>query len=167
VAGAVLLAPLLHQVALLVFAWQETVLPLPFAQGTHSLMLEIEGLGTLELVLLLALLPALGEELFFRGALWSGLKRDLPLWKCALLQAVLFGAAHASIYRLLPTGLLGALLTLVVARSRSLWPCVALHASYNALVALSDRWPALARPEGAWLALLGALCFLARPPVPK
>ncbi|MBK7874867.1 MAG: CPBP family intramembrane metalloprotease [Planctomycetes bacterium] len=163
VAGAVLLAPALQQVSMQLFAWQERVLPMPADSGTQGLLRELVAMPTWAMVVLLALLPAIGEELFFRGALYSGLKRDLPLWKCAAYEFVLFGAAHASIYRFLPTGVLGAVLTCVAARTRSLWPCIALHASYNALVALSDTWPVLARPELAFLSIAGFLALLARP----
>ncbi len=161
-AGAALCAPALFQLARVLFDWQQRVLPLPVGFATLGLGLEIGGLSRTAQVLLLALAPAIGEELFFRGALYSGLKRDLPLWRTALWQACLFGAAHASIYRFLPTGLLGIVLTLVAARARCLWPCMVLHASYNALAVLSDAWPTLARPVWAWLALPGAACFLWR-----
>ncbi|MFO1009309.1 MAG: CPBP family glutamic-type intramembrane protease [Planctomycetota bacterium] len=162
VLGAVLLAPLLREVSMQLLAWQERVLPMPEQNGTEGLLRDLAGLSLGPQVLLLAILPALGEELFFRGALFSGLKRDLPLWKCAAYEFVLFGAAHASIYRFLPTGVLGAVLTAVAARTRSLWPCIALHASYNALVAVSAEWPVLARPEFALLALPGVLLLVFR-----
>ncbi|MBI5364904.1 MAG: CPBP family intramembrane metalloprotease [Planctomycetes bacterium] len=163
VAGAVLLAPALYQIATRLFAWQESVIPLPVDSGTETLTRQLEGLPLAAQLALLALLPAFGEELFFRGALFGGLRRDLALWKCALWEFVLFGAAHASIYRVLPTGMLGAVLTLLAARTRSLWPCVLLHATYNALAVLAGTRPELARPELAWLALPGLALLLGRP----
>lgn len=162
-AGALLLAPALYQLATRLFAWQEDVLPLPVDSGTETLTRQLLELPFAAQLALLALLPALGEELFFRGALFGGLRRDLALWKCALYEFVLFGAAHASIYRVLPTGLLGAVLTLVAARTRSLWPCVLLHAVYNALAVSAGTHPELARPELAWLALPGLLLLVSGP----
>lgn len=162
VLGALLCAPALHQIARAVFAWQQEALPLPVGFAQQALGVEISGLSTWGQLALLAIAPALGEELFFRGALWSGLKRDLPLWRSVGWEMLLFGAAHASIYRFVPTGLLGGVLTLVVARAGSLWPCVALHAGYNGLLVVSERWPLLANPWLAALALPGAACFLAR-----
>jgi membrane protease YdiL (CAAX protease family) len=67
---------------------------------------------------------------------------------------VLFGLVHASIYRFLPTGLLGAILAMTTLSSRSLWPAIALHAAYNGLLVMQgEGWTVPA--ASAWLALPG------------
>jgi len=159
-AGAVCLAPALVQLTQLVFAWQQTVLPLPSSFGESTMLRELEGVGPVARIALLALAPALGEEFFFRGAILAGLRRDLAPWKCALWQFALFGAAHASIHRFVPTGIVGALLTLVCLRTQSLWPAVLLHASYNSLLVSGLAETHLAHPAWALLALPGAALLL-------
>jgi sodium transport system permease protein len=148
--GALLLAPALASLAKVVFEWQTVVLPLP-SHVEHAGLLE--GLASVPVsvrLLLLAISPAICEELFFRGALLSGLRRDLGVLACVAWEALLFGAAHSSIYRFVPTGLLGMALTAVTLRSRSLLPAILLHASYNSLLLLQ-----VDRPVLAWLALPG------------
>jgi membrane protease YdiL (CAAX protease family) len=86
----------------------------------------------------------IAEELFFRGFIFGSLRRirltvggrDLGTWVAALLTGVLFGLVHAgsaSSQYLVPLGLLGFVLCLVRWRTRSLYPCMALHSVNNAL----------------------------------
>jgi hypothetical protein len=84
------------------------------------------------------------EEFFFRGFIFGAL-RNIPLrigrvdggpWIAAVLTGILFGLAHtgsASSQYLIPLGFLGFVLCLVRWRTRSLYPCMALHSANNAL----------------------------------
>jgi membrane protease YdiL (CAAX protease family) len=84
------------------------------------------------------------EEFFFRGFVWGAL-RNIPLrlgrvdggpWIAAVLTGILFGLAHtgsASSQYLVPLGFLGFVLCVVRWRTRSLYPCMALHSANNAL----------------------------------
>jgi sodium transport system permease protein len=98
--------------------------------------------------LVIAVTPAICEELLFRGLIFSGLRR-LGAWPAVLLSALLFGLAHASIYRLLPTMVLGLILGLVRWRSGSVVPGMVMHAVNNGLIGTLAQRPALA----AWLGL--------------
>jgi sodium transport system permease protein len=155
--GAVLLAPALARAAQFLFEWQKNALPLPAGYAEVALPIELQNLSPLAAVLLLAVSPAITEELFCRGALLSGLKRDLGYAKCMLYEALIFGALHASIYRFVPTAVVGAILTAVALRARSLWPGVLLHAAYNALVLLQAQTPCLQRSALVLLGLPGLL----------
>ena len=68
--------------------------------------------------------------------------------KCIAWQALLFGAAHGSIYRFVPTAILGMVLTAVVLRTRSLIPAILLHATYNGLLIVGV--------DSAWIVWLSA-----------
>jgi hypothetical protein len=84
------------------------------------------------------------EEFFFRGFVFGAL-RNIPLrvgrfdggpWIAAVLTGILFGLAHtgsASSQYLVPLGFLGFVLCLVRWKTRSLYPCMALHSANNAL----------------------------------
>jgi sodium transport system permease protein len=63
----------------------------------------------------------------------------LGKWPAILATAFLFGLAHASIYRLLPTLTLGILFGLVVWKTRSLATGIICHALNNGLMATLAR----------------------------
>ncbi|RMG12116.1 MAG: CPBP family intramembrane metalloprotease [Planctomycetota bacterium] len=132
---------------------------------------ELRSLGPGGLLVLFALLPALCEELLFRGFVLTGLRREGGAVAPVLLTALLFALFHLDPARLLPTFVVGVVLGAVVVRGESLYPAVLLHACYNALVLglesfaeplrqvglLSAEGPA--RPS-AWLRLLAAVCLV-------
>lgn len=88
--------------------------------------------------LFIGLLPALCEETLFRGVVLSGFRR-LGAAPAILLTALLFGFAHASIYRLLPTMFLGVLFGVVVWRTKSLAAGILCHMLNNGLAATMAR----------------------------
>ena len=98
------------------------------------LLLDGKPLSLPLLWLVIALTPAICEETMFRGLVLSGL-RKWGKWPAVLTSAFLFALAHASIYRLLPTLLLGILLGLVVWRTGSILCGVVIHALNNGLMA--------------------------------
>jgi membrane protease YdiL (CAAX protease family) len=86
----------------------------------------------------------IAEEFFFRGFFFGALRHlrvpvwgaDLGPWIAAVITGILFGLAHtgsASSQYLIPLGFLGFVLCLVRWRTRSLYPCMALHSANNAL----------------------------------
>ncbi len=166
--GALMAAPALARFAGEWIEWQQRVMPLPSSMTQVSGLPEsITNLSGPWLFLVLAVSPGICEELFFRGAVLSGLKRDLSAWKTVLWQAVLFGAVHASIYRFAPTALLGGLLAAITLRSRSLFPAIFLHVAYNGTLVLSGldesgegplAWTSQAWVP--WLIVPAALLFL-------
>ena len=84
--------------------------------------------------LVLALTPAVCEETFFRGLMLSGLRRWGP-WAAIIITALLFGSLHGSIYRLLPTFLLGLVLGYAVWQSGSLYCSILIYVLNNGLIA--------------------------------
>jgi len=108
--------------------------------------LQLMHLDEANLAVLLAVIavsPAICEELLFRGAILSGLERRLPAWLLIPAVGLLFGVFHLSIYRVALTGLTGMVLTYVVWRTRSLWNGILLHFLFNASAVLvaSERIP--------------------------
>ena len=85
-----------------------------------------------------ALLPALCEELLFRGTLLGLLRRSAgPIATCLVVGA-LFGVVHLHLIRMLPTGILGVLLCAAVWRSGSLWVPITIHALHNGFLVLAS-----------------------------
>lgn len=86
-------------------------------------------------LLALGLVTAFAEEVLFRGYLLTGLRGAVPLWAALALQAVLFGAHHASFgLRAVPAkavhGFVWGVLTVA---SGSLLPAVAAHLVFQFL----------------------------------
>ena len=79
------------------------------------------------------------EEMLFRGIILRSFLRQYRPRNAILLSALLFGLAHLNIYQFVVAGLLGLLLGWLYERSRSLWPCILLHASYNGTVLYSGQ----------------------------
>jgi sodium transport system permease protein len=167
--GAVLLVPALAALAERWLALQMELLPMPReALQTETFAALFDGRSTLWLFFFFALSPGIWEELTFRGSLLSSMRRGMQAWKVVLLQGMWFAFAHASVYRLAPTFLLGVLFALTTLRARSVWPAMAAHTAYNALLVLgaNGRLPASFEAMGElghwtnWLAVLGAACLM-------
>jgi ABC-2 type transport system permease protein/sodium transport system permease protein len=103
----------------------------------------------------IAIAPAVCEELFFRGYLFSGFRQRLPDWATAIISALLFSLFHVVVVstlateRLLPSALLGLALAWVRVRGGSVYPSILLHACHNALLISVAYW----QPELADLGL--------------
>lgn len=119
-------------------------------RALERMIVPASGLRPLGLDLLtFALVPALCEEVLFRGAILLTLlpsaedPRTRPLdgrsLAMVLLSAVLFGLIHLSWGRMIPTTLLGMAFALTIRCGGSLWVPVAMHAVNNALVVLMVR----------------------------
>ena len=97
-------------------------------------MLNVSTLGALLFnVFLVAVVPALGEELFYRGTI----QRLLSDWKGALfaiwITAFVFSAIHMQFYGFLPRMLLGAFLGYLLLWSGSLWLPIIAHFVNNSV----------------------------------
>lgn len=94
------------------------------------------GIGAFVLnLIVLAITPAVCEELFFRGVLQKFFVRNISNKHIAiLLTAFIFSAIHMQFSGLLPRFILGAVLGYLFYTSGSLWLSIVAHATNNALV---------------------------------
>lgn len=121
-------------------------------------------------VIIIVVAP-LCEEIFFRGFLYRILRGRMGLWPALVINGALFGSVHLGSGGPLAVALiapLGFLLCLVYERSGSLYPCIALHALNNAIVAAAefDRVSEIALVMGAGMllfCLIGSLAARVRP----
>jgi sodium transport system permease protein len=87
-------------------------------------------------VLVFALIPAVCEELAFRGFILSGLERQHRTRSAILLSALMFGFLHVLLslfQQLFNATLLGIILGLLAVRSRSILPGILFHFLNNAI----------------------------------
>lgn len=126
-------------VGVLVVLLQEPFLPVPpTVSEALADMARLRGPWWMPLFAF-AVLPGVCEELLFRGALVGLLRRSLPPVALVLVVALLFGAFHLSVHRLLPTAATGVLLTLAAVRSGSLWTSMLIHVTHNAILLTAVR----------------------------
>jgi sodium transport system permease protein len=132
----------------------------PASQAIQSqleeLAKQIPNLGVALLVF--AVMPAITEEVAFRGFILSGLRKSYSSGSAIVISAFLFGFLHVLLslfQQLFAATLLGLILGWVALRTRSLWPGVIFHLINNALGVLTE--PVAKQPELArWLFRPGA-----------
>lgn len=77
------------------------------------------------------LLAPIGEELFFRGMLFQGLRRSLPLWPAIVLSGLAFGLSHLEVLAFVLLFPVGMYFAWLFHRRGSLLVPVAAHATFN------------------------------------
>ncbi len=88
---------------------------------------------------MMALLPALGEELIFRGIfmrLFTSWTKNIHLG--VLFSAFMFAALHFQPYKILPMFFIAVILGYLYYLTRSLWVPILVHLTNNAVVVFAD-----------------------------
>lgn len=80
----------------------------------------------------IVIMPAIGEELLFRGYLFSKLKTH-GVFTAAIIVSVLFGLAHGQVNVAIDTAVLSLVMVYLVHKRKSLWPAVFLHLFKNSI----------------------------------
>ena len=162
-----LAAPLMHLCANSVGIISSWLLPMSEQSVREMTQLLLpKDASQAELFFLIAVCPALCEEIAFRGGLLHALQqpgdRRRPSWRTCALVGLAFGAFHFSVQRMLPTAVIGILLTYVALMTDSIWPCIFLHLVNNALAVLlnSLELDYADLPGWAWMAAWAILLYL-------
>jgi sodium transport system permease protein len=111
-------------------------------------------------LLALAVVPAVSEEIAFRGLILNGLGRRFRPWTAVLLSSFLFAAYHTNVFAAAPLFVLGVVLGLLAQYSGSIWPGAVLHAGCRLLLLGGPLLPAgdlvgTALPDALLVLLLG------------
>jgi sodium transport system permease protein len=153
VPAAVLLAAALHPVVRSLQAVVEWLYP-----AGDELTQSFKGVERLfvdapfwPLVLVLCVVPAICEELAFRGFILSGFCRMGTKGRAILYSAIFFGLTHTILQQSLIACLVGVVVGLLAVQTRSLLPGVLFHLTHNLLILAAarltpevvDRWPVL------------------------
>ena len=95
-------------------------------------------------LLALAVIPAVCEELFFRGYLLTAFRTGMSGPLAVVLSSCLFGLFHViatlSFERFVPTCFLGLILGWVCCRTESVLPGMLLHTTHNSLILLMQTY---------------------------
>lgn len=117
-----------------VFHLVQLVLPVPAeVLENFGQALAPENIPAWQILLLIALVPGIAEELTFRGVLLHGLRKRWGPVGVVLGVGLIFGVFHMAIFRILPTGFLGVVLTAVTLLTGSIFPAMAWHVLHNGL----------------------------------
>jgi ABC-2 type transport system permease protein/sodium transport system permease protein len=136
---------------------QTRILPLSEASRQQAQIMEkmLSGVPVSLVILLLAIMPALCEEFFFRGFVLSGLSSGLRKWPAIAAAGAIFAIYHFLIDRVPVTFFLGVMLAYVCWQSRSLLPGILVHMMHNSAAMVINALPGLQKalrlsdvPEG-------------------
>ena len=176
---------------LLPFGWAALAVLVPLGIGTSVLLSELDNLVRwlfpqmptlfLDVFETLFSAPLLGflfvvvmapftEEFLFRGVVLRGLLRRHGPWGACVVSALLFGLINLNPPQIIAGSLVGLVLAAVHLKTGSVWPCVWLHAVFNAVpVAAFSLFPHeiqgfTSAPEPGvfqplWLNALGVVLF--------
>ena len=73
------------------------------------------------------------EELLFRGVLFGGLTKIMPIWPAILLSGLVFAVIHINAATLIPLWFLGAAFAWLYVRTGTLLAPMAVHFTFNAV----------------------------------
>lgn len=104
----------------------------PFAE-------QIASAPWISVVLLMALVPAICEELAFRGFIFGGLVRERGKLRAVVLTAIMFGISHGVLQQSIAASIMGLALGWITLRTGSIIPCILIHFTNNALSVSLER----------------------------
>jgi sodium transport system permease protein len=131
---AVLLALAFHPVIKLLQVGVERLYPMPAGIAEQLEQALTSAPSFWQLILLVALMPAICEELAFRGFILSGFRHLGHKWRAIALSSLLFGVMHTFLQQSILACITGAVLGYVAVQTGSIFPCMAFHFTNNALV---------------------------------
>jgi sodium transport system permease protein len=173
---AVLLLPPLSELTLVILRQFPGLVEL--LSENNPLTAELKSLGgegrvpmrpvaMLQYMLVFVVLPAVCEELAFRGLILSGLRRRFQPWMAIVLSSFLFALYHFNVFQFLPAFVLGMVLGLLAVRSGSVLPGMLFHLLHNGMLIgfvllEAQGWSGEALPAGGIYRLVFvSLCALA------
>ena len=150
--------PTLGMAGLLVGALMiSTVVLVLWLAGSYHVSGTNPAVNWLPAVLTTGLGAGIAEEIITRGVLFRAVEEGLGTWWALAISALFFGAAHifnpgATLWSSLAIAIeAGVLLALLYHVTRSLWPCIGLHAAWNVMQGTFFGIPVSGTEAHGWL----------------
>ena len=130
------------------------------SQGLNEeYMTLLDGVSFIPALLLIALTPAVCEELMFRGYMFTAFKQKMSLTKAILAVSILFGISHMSLIKVIPTAILGAALAYAIHKADSIVASGMMHFLNNGFAVFvmyyGDKVPFLSEEQMAGPVIIG------------
>ncbi len=153
---AVALAVILHPAAIGLSEAIRYIYPInaDAAAQIEPLALLVNEAPLFSVILVVGLIPAICEELAFRGFILSGLRHMGHKWAAIVITAILFGCTHSLLQQQISATLIGILIGFIAVQSGSLLPAMAFHFTHNSLTAVAGRISPELLSEQPWLQLI-------------
>lgn len=90
---------------------------------------------------IVALMPAICEEIFFRGFIFTSFKGKGSSKIAIITSGILFGFMHMDFLRIIPTSILGIIFAYTVYKSESIFIAMILHFINNSIAVLVSHYP--------------------------
>ena len=132
---------LFHPTYLLLAETVNTVYPMT-DQAMEALQPVVKQMAELPLwivITLIAVTPAICEELAFRGLIFGGLAKNGRNWGAIVVTAILFGSSHGVLQQSICATLMGLLLGIIAYRTGSVLPGILFHFANNAMSVCIQR----------------------------
>ncbi len=136
-----------------------------FSQAVQSSSLDylrstFEGVSFPVLIVALALGPAIGEELIFRGVIGRGLVQRFGPWSGSIITAILFAFAHVSPSHAVATLPIAFLLQFLYIKTGTIWIPILVHFCNNLLAVSMMRFDFVPEIPVTPLIAFGFLSYL-------
>lgn len=164
--GAFLLGIGTSSLSLIISNLLSTAFPSDSEALNTNYMQILDDMSFVPALLLIALTPAVCEELLYRGYMFTAFKQKMKLPMAIFFTAFLFGVSHMSFIKLLPTMLLGIALAYAIHKSGSIMASGLMHFLNNGFAVFvlyyGEKLPILSDESkiGSLMALLAVLAVL-------
>ncbi len=138
---AILLGVTLHPMYVMLAEWISYTYPIS-EQAAAAMKPFTDQIGAapwLTVLFLMALVPAICEELAFRGFIFGGLVRHRGRLRAVVITALLFGISHGVLQQSIAATIMGLLLGWIALRTGSVLPSILVHFTNNALSISMER----------------------------
>jgi len=120
--------------SMLLAMWERSI---PRGNPASPVLLEHDATWPLWATLFMsAVMPAVFEELMYRGVILQRLRAVVSLPMAIAAQAMMFSVMHMDMVYLLPHFVYGCLAGLLRTAARALWPCMLMHFLWNSWAVL-------------------------------
>ena len=109
------------------------------AESMKPFVEQISSAPWISVLLLMAVVPAICEELAFRGFIFGGLVRRNGRFRAVVVTAIMFGISHGIVQQSICATFMGFLLGWVAWRTGSVLPGILIHLTNNAMSVSMDR----------------------------
>lgn len=148
--GTIVILLLLTFAIVPVSSWLNRLSLLVFHNAiSESVVQIIEQASLGQMIFLMAILPAIGEEMVFRGVIFYGCHKNEGFWKGAFLSSLAFGLMHANFNQFSYAFFIGMLFCVILEVTETLGSVMIIHGLFNAMSAVATYQMGHAKEKAA------------------